>query len=105
MTFHITSEELQALEIPNNQPQIGKIEPNQVYLISNKKNINTKYGKKTILIAEGGKSYWAPSNMIRLFMSFPELYHFRLTTKDIKTYKSQSGVEYQAPEFVIDSWE
>ena len=56
MAFHLTSEEIEALQ--TNQNQIYKLEPNKVYNIIDRKGINTKYGKKTILKDDKGKTFW-----------------------------------------------
>jgi len=93
--IHITSEDI--------YPKIEKIEPNKVYNIIKKRVLNTKYGAKTVLVDDKNKSYWVPSNMMKVLILHPQLKKFKLTTKDLKTYNSNKGNEYQAPAFEIDA--
>ncbi len=95
MSIHITSDDF--------NKQIQKIEPNKTYKIIDRKSIKTRYGNKIILVDSNDNVYWSPSNMIKMFIKYKDLKQFNLTTKDLKTYKSNNGNEYQAPEFVIDA--
>ena len=40
---------------------------------------------------------------MRVLLLHPQLKKFKLTTKDLKTYNSNKGNEYQAPTFEIDA--
>ena len=86
----------------NFEPKINKIEPNKIYNIKNRRIINTKYGTKSILVDEDNKSYWFPACMYKIFVRYPDIKEFTLTTGNMTTYKGNNG-EYEAPSFMIDA--
>ena len=96
--MEISSEDY--INTTNTEFYIDKIDTNKTYNITDVKQIRTKYGKKYILITDKGEM-WAPSNMIKILIKYPKLKHFKLTTKESKTYISKNGFEYTAPEFLI----
>ena len=92
--LHISSDDF--------EPKINKIEPNKTYNIRNRRIINTKYGAKAILVDENNNSYWVPACMYKVFVRYPELKDFTLTTGEMTTYKGNNG-NYEAPSFTIDA--
>ena len=85
------------------QNSIEKVLEYQAIDVSFVKEINTKYGKKMIMSSwTNGFTYWVPSNLVKFIVKYPYLKQgFTLLTHENKTYKSNNGHEYQAPEFKI----
>ena len=81
---------------------IKKVEEYRAYDVIMIKSINTKYGKKMIMTTLSSGTYWVPANLVKFIVKYPQLKQgFTLLTHENKTYKSNNGFEYQAPEFKV----
>ena len=85
-----------------NDESIKKVEEYRAYDVIMVKSINTKYGKKMIMTTLSSGTYWVPANLVKFIIKYPQIKEgFTLLTHENKTYKSNNGIEYQAPEFKV----